>query len=199
LGQGTPAKDSNPNSMKAIYPILIVSGLMTLASCQKQSVALTDEERKLIVDSTTQIIKESIDESSKHFKKIDSSITLLRRYNSADPDVRHIGHGVLFTSLNQLIDSMLTEGNVKFKETVEIFEEKPDRIDVQVLSREIVSITVPCQWKMKVIGLREYNGKEVMSFIMQKRKGKWMIVQSHISDPNLCEAIAALTPPNTDK
>jgi uncharacterized membrane protein YvbJ len=182
--------------MKSVYSIIILSGIMILFSCQKQSNSLTDEESKLIIDSTTQIIQELIDADNKNFKFDSSTIALMKRYYSADPDIRHIGHGLLMTSLNAMIDSMLSYSS--FRETVEYFEEKPESIDVVVLSSNAVSITVPCQWKMKVIGLPEYNGKEVMSFILQKRNGRWMIIQSHISDPNICEAMAALLPPKSE-
>jgi uncharacterized membrane protein YvbJ len=182
--------------MKPVYSILLLSGIMALFSCQKQSDSLTAEENKLIIDSTTQIIQKLIDADNKNFKFDSSSIALIKSYYSADPDIRHIGHGRLITSLNAMIDSMAKYSG--FRETVEYFEEKPDRMDVVILSSNAVSITVPCEWKMKVIGLPEYNGTEVMSFILQKRDGRWMIIQSHISDPNICEAIAALMPPKSE-
>lgn len=183
--------------MKTTNFLIIFSSLSLCIACQKQTANLTDEETKAIIDSTTYIAKVLLDAQNKDPKFSPSTVSLFKHYFSHDKDIRHIQHGNLFTS----VDSMFarTESNAAFSETIEYIELKPDRYDAVVLSRDAVSITIPNQWKMKVKGRPEYAGKEVLSMLFQKRNGRWLIIQSHISDPNICEAMAALMPLPNDK
>lgn len=171
---------------------LILCWAVLLIACQKKATSLTDNETKEIIDSTTYIIQAILNAQMKDPQLSPLTLSFFKHYFSHDPDVRHIQHGRLFTS----VDSMFapTESNAAFSETIEYIELKPDSYDAVVLSKDAVSITVPNQWKMKVKGRPEYAGKEVLSFLFQKRNGRWLIIQSHISDPNICEAMAALGP-----
>lgn len=182
--------------MKTIKLLIIVLVFALCLACQKQPAPLTDKETQQVIDSTTYIIQTLMDTQSGDPKFGPSTIAIFRHYHANDPDIRHIGHGVLQTSLDSMFNP--TEASVIFRETVELFETKPDRFDVVVLSRDAASVTVPTHWKMKVKGVPEYAGTEMLSFILQKRKGRWLIIQSHISDPNICEALATLMPKPDD-
>ena len=173
------------------FPILLFSLALGMA-CQKQETSLTDKERKEIVDSTSYIIQAILHAQMKDPKLSPSTVSFLKHYFSNTPDVRHIHHGNMYTS----VDSMFipTESSTAFSETIEYIEFKPTSYDAVILSKDAVSITVPNQWKMKVKGRPEYTGKEVLSFIFQRRNGRWLIIQSHISDPDICAAMAALMP-----
>lgn len=185
--------------MNTVYSMLIASGIMLLASCQKESASLTAEQKKTIADSTTQVVQQLIESFSKDFKDPKSMVSTLNLYFSSDNDVRHISNGLLFASLSALTDSIKSKSLESFRSTIELFEETADRFDVFVLSKDAVSITVPAHYKIKGNGLPEYNGQEVLTFILQKRNGKWLVVQSHISEYEVCKAMAALTPPPAEK
>jgi hypothetical protein len=185
--------------MKTVYSMLVASGLILLVSCQKESASLTNEQKKMITDSTTQVVQTVLQDLSKNFKDSQSMVASLNLYFSSDDDVRHTANGLLFTSLKALTDSMQSKTREGFISTIEVFEEKADRFDVLVLSKDAAAITVPAHFKIKAKGLPEYNGQEVLSFVVQKRNGKWLVTQSHVSEYELWKAIAALTPPKTEK
>lgn len=183
--------------MKAIAIPIVLSAFVLCIGCQEQKAPLTDAASREIVDSATYILQRLFDAQNKDFKFDSATIALFKHYHSNDPDIRHIAHGVLYTSVDSMFKQ--TESSRRFRETVEFFESRPDRYDAVVLSRDAVSITIPSHWKMKVRGRPEYAGTEVLSFLLQKRKGRWMIIQSHVSDPRICEAMAALMPGESDE
>ncbi|MBS1681124.1 MAG: nuclear transport factor 2 family protein [Bacteroidetes bacterium] len=176
--------------MKIIYSVLTACGLsiMLLSSCQKQSSSLTEEHRRLIADSAIQIAKQVIDFSNNLDFKSASD------FYSADADARYIENGVLFPSL----DAMLA-AYAELAPTLDVLENKPDKFDALVLSKDAVSITAPIHIKIKAKELSAYNGQYLWSVIMQKRNGKWLIVQSHESWLNYAEVIEALTPKTVEK
>lgn len=189
----------NLNLMNAFNSVLVASGLMLLVSCQKESSSLTDEQKKIVVDSTTQVVQKVMESLSRDFKDPKSMASTLNLYFSPDDDARHTSNGLLFASLSALTDSIQSKTLATFRSNIELFEETPDRVDVSVLSKDVAAITVPAHYKVKAKGLPEYNGQEVLSFLMQKRNGRWLVIQSHVSDVDLCKAMAALMPPTAEK
>ncbi|HRI78707.1 MAG TPA: hypothetical protein PLR06_04150 [Cyclobacteriaceae bacterium] len=177
--------------MKVIYAFSVVGAFALMVSCRQQPTELTEEEKKQIVDSVTLIAGSLIKNGT---EGIEQTVAAIKRTCSADPDARHISSGLLFTSVDVLIDSVRSPGNATFKSMLEIFEETFDRVDAVVLSREAVSLTIPARYTMKLKNGPTYNGSEVMTFLFQKRKGKWMIIQSHISEYKQWEAFNTLMP-----
>ena len=184
--------------MKTACSMLIASGLMLLWSCQKESNYLTDEDKKAIIDSTTQVVQKIIESVTENFRDPKSMTSTFNIYFASNDDVRHTSNGLLITSLDVLIDSLNSKNLANFRSTIELFEETPNRFDILVLSSDAVSITVPAHYKIKAKGLAEYSGQEVLSFILQRINGKWLVTQSHISEYEVCKAMAALMPPPTE-
>lgn len=185
--------------MKTASLFLIAGGLTLLLSCQKEPRDLTDEDKKVISDSTTEVARKVIESVSKSFKEPQEMISTFKLYFESNDNVRHTSNGLLITSLEVLIDSLNSKNLLNFRSTIESFEETPDRFDVLILSKDAVSITVPAHYKIKAKGLAEYKGQEVISFLLQRINGRWLVTQSHISEYDVCKAMAALMPPPIDK
>ena len=173
----------NPNIMKTIYSVLAACGLSLLISCQKQTTSLTEDQKKQLADSAQQVVQQVLELSS----KLDFKSAL--NFYSADTNARFIENGSIFPSL----DAMRTAYE-RLEPAIELLENKVDKWDILVLSKDAVSITTPIHFKIKAKGLSEYNGQYVWSGIIRKENGKWIIFQAHESWLNYAEAMAALTP-----
>ncbi len=68
--------------------------------------------------------------------------------------------------------------------------------NVQVLSPDVVTFTLPVKLKLKLKVIPEFNGQLVWTATLQKQENRWVIVQSHESWLNCAEVAAALTPTN---
>ncbi len=66
--------------------------------------------------------------------------------------------------------------------------------NVQVLSPDIVTFTLPVKLKLKLKGIPEFNGQLIWTATLQKQVDRWVIVQSHESWLNCADVAAALTP-----
>lgn len=170
--------------MKTFSALLIPCSMLLLLACQKQEAPLTDEQKNQIADSARQVVQKVLDFSN----NLDFN-SALQAYSS-DPDARYVENGTVFASL----DAMRTAYE-QMAPTLEVIENKVDSWDMIVLSKEAVLMTVPIHFKIKAKGLAEYNGQYVWSGVVQKRNGKWTIIQTHESWLNFAEAMSALTPP----
>lgn len=169
--------------MKTICSLFIV-GSVLLISCQQKPAPFTEEQKSQVADSAKQVVQQIIDHANKlEFK---SALDLY----SNDPDARFIENGTLFPSLDAMRKAYDEMGPL-----LELLENKPDRWDVLVLSKDAVLITIPFRFRMKAKGQQEYNGQYLWSGLVQKRSGKWTMVHSHESWLNFAEAMAALMPP----
>jgi ketosteroid isomerase-like protein len=70
-----------------------------------------------------------------------------------------------------------------------------NELNIVVLSKDVVTITLPTHFTIKAKGASEYNGQYVWSAIIRKENNRWAIFQTHESWLNYAEAMAALTPP----
>ena len=68
--------------------------------------------------------------------------------------------------------------------------------NVQVLSSNIVTFSLPVKLKLKLKGIPEYTGQLIWTATLQKQDEQWIIVQSHESWLNCAEVAAALVPKN---
>jgi hypothetical protein len=169
--------------MKTVYSMFIAGSILLLVSCQKPSTALTEDQKKQIADSAIQVIKQVLDLSN-HL-----DFTSVLNYYSSDADARYIENGYLYPSLD-----VLKTAYTELVPSLDYIKNTADTYHTLVLSNDAVAVTVPIHFKIKAKELAEYNGQYVWSAIVQKRNGKWTIVQTHESWLNYAEAIAALTP-----
>ena len=165
------------------YTILTIGLAFLCSACHKEGKQLTELEKKTIIDSAKTVVKKVFDLSNRlEYKK-----ALL--YYSGDNDTRYIDNGSIYPSF----DAMKKEYEL-VGPSMELVENKIQKWDAVFLGNEAVSFTLPIRLKLKVKGLPSYEGQYIWSGIVQKRKGKWLIIQSHASWLNYAEVIAALTP-----
>lgn len=171
--------------MKKFSTILFILGLtFFFLSCQQQPTDLTESKKTAIEDSARVVVKKVFELSN----KLDYKTAL--RFYSGDPDARYIDNGAIYPSLQAMKDAYAQVGP-----TMELVENNVKSWDAVVLGNDAVAFTLPIRLRLKAKGRPEYAGEYVWSGIVQRRNGKWMIVQSHESWLNYAEAIAALTQP----
>lgn len=108
-------------------------------------------------------------------------------YYSEDSDSYYTNNGQIF-SLRELRKSYSQIGSL-----VEILENSIDSWNSTVLSKNTVAFSLPIHLRIKLKGIAEYNGQLVWSGIVQKRNGRWLIIQSHESWLNCVAVTAALS------
>ena len=111
----------------------------------------------------------------------------LNFYSDAE-DSFYVNNGTALT-LNELRQSYRQIGA-----SVEVIENKIIRWNATYISSDTVVFTLPVNLKIKLINIPEYNGKLIWTGVLQKRKGSWLIVNSHESWLNAAEVAEALTP-----
>lgn len=158
--------------------------LLLFISCQKQENNLTLTEKQEIIASAKVTVQKVFDCSNRmeFIKGLD--------YYSNESDAYYTSNGTVM-SLKDLKASYSQIGPA-----VETLHNSIDSWNATVISKDAVAFTLPIHLKIKLKGLPEYNGQLIWSGIVQKKKEKWMIVQSHESWLNCVEATAALTPKN---
>src|SRR5688572_16164129 len=173
--------------MKSLSTILFIVGLTFLTlSCKEKLSDLNEAEKTLIIDSATSVVKKVFDYSNKLEYK-----TALQFY-SEDADARFVDNGTILTL------SDLKTAYDQVGPTMELVENNVERWDAVILGPEAVVFTLPIQLRLKPKDRPEYRGQFIWSGIVQKRNGKWLIVQSHESWLNYAEAVAALMPPTSN-
>ncbi len=158
--------------------------LLFITSCQKQEKDLTATEKQEIIASAKVTVQKVFECSNRleFIKGLD--------YYSNDADAYYTNNGTV-SSLKELKESYGQIGPA-----VETLHNTIDTWNATVLSNDVVAFTLPIHLQLKLKGSSEYNGQLVWTGIIQKKKGKWVIVQSHESWLNCVEAAAALTPKN---
>jgi len=122
-----------------------------------------------------------------------SGAAFIERFSS-DPDARYVENGVLYCSL----DSLKAFAD-NFYGLLESLTNPIDALDVVVLGAESAVVTAPFHFTVKTKAGKEINGQGVFSAVVQLRAGRWQIVQSHESELNLAELMAAMAPPEPKK
>jgi hypothetical protein len=157
-------------------------------SCQPQPAALTDAQKAAIADSAKTVVQEVFRGAQKL-----SGAAFIRHFSS-DPGARYVENGVLFRSL----DSLKASADNLYG-MLESLTNPIDALDVVVLGAEAAAVTAPFNFTAKTKAGKEVNGQGVFSAVVQLRAGRWLIVQSHESELNLAELMAAMAPPKSKK
>ena len=157
-------------------------------SCQPQPAVLTDAQKAAIADSAKAVVQDVFTGAQKL-----SGEAFFHSYSS-DPDVRYVENGVLYPSL----DSAKASAD-SFYGMLESLTPRVDAFDVVVLGPEAAVVTAPFHFTLKTKAGKEVKGQGVYSAVVQLRGGQWQIVQSHESELNLADVIAAMAPPKSKK
>jgi hypothetical protein len=160
---------------------LLGSVALILAACQPSSPNAA--QLTAVADSARAVARRIIDNSN----KLDFAAAF--QDYSADADARYVENGMLYPSLEALKKAYaeLTPG-------LELVANSVDSWDVQILGAEAASVTLPIHLRIKGKGRPEYAGQYVWSGIVQRRGGRWQLVQSHESWPNAEKVFAAIMP-----
>jgi hypothetical protein len=147
--------------------------------------ALTEAQRATVTTEAKAIAKRVLDYSN----QIDFA-RALEDYSSS-PDARYVENGVLFPSLDALKKEYAELGP-----TLEVLENVADAYDVLVLGPDAAVVTVPIHLRVKAKGRPELKDHPyVWSVIVQRRGGRWQVVQTHESHVDYEKLVGALTPP----
>jgi hypothetical protein len=171
--------------MKAsLFGLILVISAVCAFSCQPQPTSLTEAQKVAIADSAKAVVQLMLSYADKlEFGPYFSVY-------STDADVRCIENGSLYPSLDSMKSTYM-----QMQLLVESPSNTPDAWNMTVLGTDAVSITMPFHFTFKPKGLPEYKGQGVWSGIVQRRGGKWRIIQSHESWVNPEQAMAAFVPP----
>jgi len=146
---------------------------------------MTDSQKTAVADAAKEVAVRVIAYSN----KLDFA-TALKDY-SPDADARYVENGVLL-SYDALKKVYLTD----LGPTLEVCENTVDAWDVTVLGPDAASVTVPIHLRIKAKGGPEIkNHPYVWSAVIQRRGGRWQVVQTHESHVDYERLVAALTPP----
>jgi ketosteroid isomerase-like protein len=74
-----------------------------------------------------------------------------------------------------------------------------DAFDIVVLGSEATVVTAPFHFSIKTKVGKEIKSQGVYSAVVQLRAGRWRVVQSHESELNIAELMAAMAPPKPKK
>jgi len=167
-----------------LFALTLLAFAILAFSCQPQPTTLTDTQKAAIADSAKTVVQLMLANAN----KLDF-VAYFNHY-SADPDGRYIENGSLYPSLEAM--------KKNYADSSPLYESlncTPDAWDMIVPSSDAVVITMPFHFSFKPKGLPEYKAQGVWTGVVQRRSGKWAIIQSHESwiDPE--KVMAALLPP----
>jgi len=168
--------------MRRFTPILIITMSFLSQSCQEPKNQLTEVQKQKIADSASEVVKKVFEYSNNmdfekglnHYSKTSKSYFIndgmIHSFADLQKAYREIGPAV--EGLHNTIESW----------------------NVQVLSKDLVTFTLPVKLELKLKGIPEYHGQLVWTATVQKQIDGWKIVQSHESWLNCAEVASALTP-----
>ena len=168
---------------RTITALALVISLLVI-SCQSKTKSAATIDKTAVADSAKAVAQRIIDNSN----KLDFEAAF-NNY-SADADARYTENGTTYPSLAAMKDA--------YKELMlsfEILQNSVKSWDVMVLDGEAAMVTLPIHAKLKVKDRDAIEIDYVWSALVQKRNGRWLVVQTHESWVNADKAMAALFPP----
>ena len=148
------------------------------------SAPLTESQQAEVARAARAVAERVLVESN----KIDFRAAL--RDYSPDADARYVENGVVFPSLAALQKEYDALGPA-----LEVLENTADAWSVTVLGPDAAVVTVPIHLRIKMKGGVELrNHPYVWSAVVQRRAGRWLLVQTHESHVRYDELVTALTP-----
>lgn len=143
--------------------------------------ALNDTQKHKIVAATTEVVNHIFNAANEK-RYLDGL-----NYYSSEQNAFFVSDGKI-QSLEQLKESYEIAGAAVEDLHNEILE-----WNVNVLSEELVTFTLPVKLRLKLKGVKEYTGQIIWSAVIKKIDGQWLVVQSHESWLNAAEMAQALS------
>lgn len=170
--------------MSRFIPIILITISLLSQSCQESKNQLTEVQKQKITESASEVVKKVFEYSNNmDFEKG------LNHYSKTSNSY-FINDGMI----HSLTD--LRKAYRQIGPSVEDLHNTIESWNVQVLSKDLVTFTLPVKLKLKLKGIPEYNGQLIWTATVQKQEDGWKIVQSHESWLNCAEVASALTPAN---
>jgi hypothetical protein len=167
--------------MKSTLSSLVFLAFVIIAfACQPQPSILTDSQKAAIADSAKTVAQDV----ARGVQSLNVSAVLARC--SSDPDARFLENGFLYASYGAFKDSLFAD----YAELSPV-SYKTDVLDVVVLGADAAAITQSFHFTVKTKAGEEVKGQGISSIVVQKREGRWQIIQWHESELNNSELEAA--------
>jgi ketosteroid isomerase-like protein len=166
-----------------LFSLRMVPALALVVACQPPAGQQSDRRKGDVADSAKAVAQRVIDNSN----RMDWA-AVFRNYSN-DPDAKYVENGVVYPSLQAL-----EKAYAEFGPTLELVTNSVDAWDVVVLGPEAASVMLPIHLRIKAKGRPEAQGQLVWSAVIQRRNGRWQVVQSHESWQNAQQLLAALAP-----
>lgn len=160
---------------------LLLTFFITTMLSTAQAKSLNDAQTDQIIAATT-IVVNHIFNAANEKRYLDGL-----NYYSDDKNAFFVSDGQI-QSLEQLKKSYEIAGAAVEDLHNEILE-----WNVNVLSEELVTFTLPVKLRLKLKGVKEYTGQIIWSAVLKKIDGQWLVVQSHESWLNAAEMTQALS------
>jgi hypothetical protein len=163
--------------MKTSLSSLVFLAFLIIAfACQPQPSVLTDSQKATIADSAKAVAQEV----ARGIQALNGAAVLARC--SSDPDARFLENGFLYASYGAFRDSLLADYATLTPVSYQI-----DALDVVVLDADAAAITESFHFTVKTKAGEEVKGQGIATIVVQKRQGRWQIIQWHESELNNSE------------
>jgi SnoaL-like domain len=156
-----------------------------VVGCQTKQTSSSEAQKNAAIDSAKTVAQKVLAYSD----SLDFKTAL--KFFTDDSDGRFVENGYLYPSLQAVKDSYN-----QIAPTIQRLHTMVDNWSgVLALDDSAVLLTLPLHFTIQAKGRPEYKGQYVMSLVVQKRHGRWTVIQTHESWLNYAKAIAAITPP----
>lgn len=170
--------------MRKQHTTLLGIVIAFMMSCQNKNSSTSAETTvsSATLDSAKAVVQKVFDFSNKlDFEKV-------FEYYSGDADAKYVENGYIYS-----LDSL----KAIYRQTVptiDLIENTVKSWDLITISNDAVTGTLPVHVKIKAKGRDPYEFDYVWSCVVQKRHGKWQLIQSHESWQNYEKAMEAVSP-----
>jgi ketosteroid isomerase-like protein len=172
--------------MRAELALLALAGLTACSSSSSSSSPTPAEgmsaaQRSAITDSVKTVVRGVVAEVNK--RNMDGAFAVY----SSDADTRYVENGVTYKNL-----AALKKANKDLTGRLEAVKIAPDAIDVIVLGSDVAVVSAPIRVSITPNDRKAFTTTGVWSGVIQRRDGRWLVVQSHESIANPAEFAKAV-------
>ena len=163
--------------MKRSLSGVVLLGLVILGyGCQPQPSVLTDSQKAAVADSAKAVAHEV----ARGVQTLNATAVLARC--SSDPDARFLENGFLYSSYAAFRDTLHADYATLSPVSYQI-----DGMDVVVLDADAAAVTEWFHFAVQTKAGEEVKGQGIASMVVQKRQGRWQVIQWHESELNNSE------------
>ena len=147
--------------------------LVSLAACDSPPPEMTEADRTAIADSAKTVVQGVF--ANVNNRNLEGAFAVY----STDADTRFVENGTTKTL------AALKKDNVRFLAKAEAVKFTPTSMDVVVFGPDAALVSSNTKVAFTPNGRKPFYTTGAMSFVVQRRDGKWQVVQSHESELNV--------------